>query len=211
VAVRRIDISMPLRPGMAAFPGDPAFSASPTHSLAHGDAYNISLLGFGSHAGTHVDPPRHFLADGVGIDRIDLGALNGPCYVLRVSPGRSSIGTADVAALPPGTDRVLFRTENSERWCTSDSFFEDYVALAPEGAEALLARGVRLVGIDSLSVEADTTGQFPVHHALLGHGTLILEGLLLADVEPGAYELECLPLRIENGDGGPARAVLRAP
>ena len=209
--MHRIDISMPLRSGMAAFPGDPPFSAAPTHSLRSGDAYNVSALGFGSHAGTHVDPPRHFFADGLPIDRIDLGLLNGPCVVIGVPPHRPEVGAEEVAGIPAGTERVLFRTSNSDRWKASPAFFQPYVALTPAAAQALLVRRVRLVGIDSLSVETDPTGTFPVHHLLLGQGALILEGLLLADAPPGAYSLECLPLRLHEGDGGPARAVLVAP
>jgi arylformamidase len=209
-SVRRIDISMPLRVGMAAFPGDPAFGSTPTHSLVAGDAYNVSALAFGSHAGTHVDPPRHFFPNGATVDQLDLGILNGPCVVVEVDPTRTEVGAREVGAVPVGSERVLFRTSNSERWRRRPEFFGDYVALTPPAADTLLGRGVRLVGIDALSVESDPTGQFPVHHALLGEGTLILEGLLLSEAPPGPYELECLPLRLENGDGGPARALLLA-
>jgi len=209
--VRRIDISMPLRSGMAAFPGDPLFASSPTHSLETGAPYNLSALAFGSHAGTHVDPPRHFFAGGLPIDRIDLGILNGPCVVVGVDPRRTEIGPTEVAGIPAGVERVLFRTSNSERWRSNAAFFADYVALTPPAADALVARKIRLVGVDSLSVESDPSGLYSVHHRLLGQGALILEGLALADAPPGAYELQCLPLRLENGDGGPARAILLAP
>ncbi|MGA8663453.1 MAG: cyclase family protein [Thermoplasmata archaeon] len=209
--MRRIDISMPLRTGMAAFPGDPLFRATPTHSLAHGDPYNVSSLSFGSHAGTHVDPPLHFFSDGLPIDRIDLDILNGPCVVVGVDPRCAEIGPSEVARVPAGFDRVLFRTANSDRWGSGASFFPDYVALTLPAAEALVTRGVRLLGIDSLSVESDPSGKYPVHHQLLGHGSLILEGLNLAGVAPGKFVLECLPLRLEGGDGGPARAILIAP
>lgn len=209
--MRRIDISMHLRPGMAAFPGDPPFRSVPHRSLARGDAYNVSELSLGSHAGTHLDPPRHFFADGLTTDRLDLEAFNGPCVVSTVEPGQKEVGPREVARLPPGTRRVLFRTANSDRWRRSGEFFPDYVALNTAAADALIASQVRLVGIDSLSVESDTTGEFPVHHTLLGHGVLILEGIELADAPPGTYELVCLPLRLQDGDGGPARAVLLAP
>lgn len=208
--MRRIDISMHLRAGMPAFPGDPEFRSVPHRSLDRGDPYNLSALAFGSHAGTHLDPPRHFFADGLPIDRLDLEDFNGPCEVVSVNPARNEVGAEDVARVPPSTRRVLFRTANSDRWRVSGAFFPDYAALTPAAAEALVARQVRLVGIDSLSVELDPTGRFPVHHLLLGNGVLILEGLELADAPPGAYELVCLPLRLQNGDGGPARAVLLA-
>ncbi len=201
---------MPLYDGMPAFPGDPPFSSAPAHSLSRGDAYNLSSLRFGSHVGTHVDPPVHFLPGGATIDQVDLEALNGPCEVVEVPPLAGSVGPADVAKVPPGTSRVLFRTKNSERWRERLEFFPDYVALAPAGAEALRARSVRLVGIDSLSIERDPSGRYPVHHTLLGAGVLILEGLLLGEVPAGRYRLACLPLRLRAGDGGPARATLES-
>lgn len=203
-----IDISMPLREGMAAFPGDPTFAWRRVRSIAGGDGYNVSSLALGTHAGTHVDPPVHFIATGVGIDRVDLSRLNGPCRVVRVPDAAPAILPKHVARVPRGTRRALFRTRNSARWARDYRFFPDYVALEPTTAAALLARGVDLVGIDSLSIEKDAIGRFPVHHALLGGGALILEGLCLDGVAAGNYDLHCLPLRIVDGDGGPARAYL---
>ncbi len=204
----RLDVSMPLFAGMPAFPGDPLFSSRPTHSIARGDAYNVSALSLGSHSGTHVDPPCHFVPGGPTLDQIDLDRLNGPCRVVLVPDGSRSVDVPQVEAVPDGTERVLFRTENSGRWARSLSFFSDYVALTEAAAQALLAKGTRLVGVDSLSVESDPTGRFPVHHRLLGEGALIVEGLLLADAAPGDYSIDCLPLRIRGGDGGPARVTL---
>jgi arylformamidase len=206
----RLDISMPLFAGMPGFPGDPEFAGVPTFTIAKGDAYNLSRLTMSSHAGTHVDPPRHFVPNGATTDELDLGVLNGPCEVVEVPTSASAIRAAEVARVPSGTTRVLFRTTNSARWDRELTYFPDYVALALDGARALIARGVRLVGIDSLSVESDPTGTYPVHHALLGNGVLILEGLMLHAVPPGPYLLECLPLRWRGGDGGPARATLRS-
>ncbi len=194
---------------MAAFPGDPGFTSQPTHSLDRGDPYALSRLTLGSHAGTHIDPPLHFLREGLSADRIDLGILNGPAQVVGVDRDRLEVGASDLPPFPPGIDRVLFRTRNSERWARDEPFFPDYVALSLPAAEELRRRGVRLVGIDSLSIESDPEGRYPIHHLLLGRGVLILEGLQLADADPGPYELECLPLRLAGGDGGPARAVLR--
>jgi arylformamidase len=209
--VRRIDVSMPLRAGMPAFPGDPAFSLRPDHSIARGDAYNVSAVALGTHAGTHVDPPRHFFEGAATTDQLDLDVLNGPCAVVGVPPAVHRIGPAEVATVPDGTTRVLFRTSNSDRWRSNAGFFEDYVAVSPEGADALVGAGLRVVGIDALSIEADSSGLFPVHHRLLRQGVLIIEGLLLGQVEPGPYDLECMPLRIVGGDGGPARVALTAP
>ncbi len=201
---------MPLFAGMPAFPGDPAFLLEPSHRIDRGDAYNVSAISLGSHAGTHVDPPRHFFSGGAPIDAIDPGRLNGRCEVVEIPPDRKAVRAEDLALVPPGAERILFRTANSARWARALEFFPDYVALEVGAADELVARGsVRLVGLDSLSIEADATGRFPVHHALLGADILILEGLLLNAVPPGTYELECLPLRVRGGDGGPARAILR--
>jgi arylformamidase len=208
-SVRTLDISMPIFAGMPAFPGDPPFGAERSHAMSSGAPYNLSALRMGSHVGTHIDPPLHFIPGGVPVDEIDLAYLNGPCRVVSVPSKARTVGSHELESIPPGSGRVLLRTSNSERWRARLEYFPDYVALAPDGADALLARGCRLVGIDSLSIERDTTGRFPVHHRLLGAGTLILEGLLLAEAPAGAYDLECLPLRIRGGDGGPARAVLR--
>jgi arylformamidase len=206
--VKRIDISMPLFKGMPSFPGDPPLSVERLRSLEHGDPYNISRLSFGSHAGTHVDPPAHFVLSGATVDRLDLNSLNGPCRVVETDPRSGTVGPDEVVGLPPGTERVLFRTANSARWARSLEFFSDYVGLSTEGADALVERGIRLVGLDSLSVENDPSGTYPVHHILLRRGILILEGLLLDGVPRGEYLLECLPLRLRDGDGGPARATL---
>jgi arylformamidase len=204
----RIDVSMPLSVGMPAFPGDPEFDSAPVRQIARGDAYNISRLTFGSHAGTHVDPPVHFVPGGATIDHVDLELLNGPCQVVGVADSSTSIGAAEVARIPSGTTRVLFRSSNSARWAERLEFFGDYVALDLSAAQALLDRGVRLVGIDALSIERDLTETYPVHHELLRRGALILEGLLLGDAPPGPYDLACLPLRVSEGDGGPARVTL---
>lgn len=207
--VRTIDVSMPLFEGMPAFPGDPPFSSTPLLRRGRGDAYNLSLLGFGSHAGTHVDPPSHFLAGGTSTDRLDLGLLVGPCEVVAIDPSRPSVRARELEAVRPGTTRLLLRTRNSERWAERLEYFDDFVALEADAADRLVDLGVRLVGIDALSIERGLRGEFPVHHRLLSHGVLILEGLLLQAAAPGPYELLCLPLAIRDGDGGPARVALR--
>ncbi len=207
--MRSIDISMPLRPDMPAFPGDPPFRSTPVQELARGDPYRLSRLELGSHTGTHLDPPGHFLVDGAAADAFDLDTLCGPCEVLEVRPRGPAIVAQELDALARGTTRVLLKTPNSARWTGGLRFFEDYVGLGLDAARRLIERGVKLVGLDALSIESDSSGSYPVHRALLSAGVTILEGLLLAAVEPGPYELLCLPLRIAGGDGAPARAVLR--
>ena len=207
--MRAIDVSMPLFEGMPAFPGDPPFASEAVLRTEQGGPYNLSRLSLGSHAGTHVDPPSHFVAGGVSADRLDLETLNGPCVVLEVGAQGRAVLLGDLDRIPQGTPRVLLRTSNSARWARRLEFFDDFVALDPDGALRLVERGVRLVGIDALSIETDMSGRFPVHRELLGRGVVILEGLLLHGVAPGPYDLACLPLAVRDGDGGPARAILR--
>jgi arylformamidase len=202
------DISMPIRPSMPTFPGDPPTAIDSLRSIALGDPYNLSVLSMGTHSGTHVDSPSHFLAGGVSIDQLDLGLLNGPCRVVSVPAGRSSVFPSDLEGVPPGTQRLLFRTANSERWERGEGYFSDFVDLSPAAAAEVLRRGVRLVGIDALSIEADPTVTFPVHRALLSQAVVILEGLVMANVRGVDHSLRCLPPRIDGGDGGPCRAIL---
>ena len=199
---------MPIYPGMPSFPGDPPVRSTQTQSLENGDAYNLSSWTIGSHTGTHIDPPRHFFRGGASIEDVDPTVLNGPCRVLSVGNGVQRVGPAELERVPEGTQRLLLRTGNSTRWLSEPGFFADYASLTLEGARLVVAKGVRLVGIDALSIESGVAGAFPVHQALLGSGTIILEGLMLADVEEGNYRLHCLPLRLREGDGGPARAML---
>jgi arylformamidase len=203
-----LDITAPLSDSTPRFPGDPAIRITPVRSLERGDPYRLSALALGSHSGTHLDAPSHFVPDGVTVDRVDLDLLNGSARVVSIPPTVRAIGPGEVARLPVGTRRVLFASSNSERWARGEGFFEDFVAVTPEGADALVARGVGLVGVDGLSVESDPTQHFPVHHRLLGAGIWILEGLRLAGVPEGEYPLACLPLRLVGADGSPCRAVL---
>jgi arylformamidase len=171
----------------------------------------VSELHCGTHTGTHIDPPLHFIADGTPIDRIPIETLVGPAVVADLTSVKSDIGVSDLESLnlPEGTVRLLFHTRNSEFWREpSLAFTEDYVAVTDDGARWLVEHGIKLVGIDYLSVERRGTPGHPTHVALLGAGVVIVEGMNLDGVEAGDYTLVCLPLRIVVGDGGPARAVL---
>lgn len=196
--MRLIDVSVPIRTGMVTYPGDPTVSVERVASLAAGDVVNLSRIEMGLHSGTHVDAPGHFIDGGQGVDEVALDALIGPCEVVALD----SLDAASVAAAVEGVERVLFRTPNSELW-GRDTFAEDFLSLDGDSARVLVERGVRLVGVDYLSV-----GDEEAHHALLGAGVVVVEGLDLRGVEPGPYELICLPLRVVGSDGAPARAVL---
>ena len=204
-----IDITLPLREGMIVYEGDPDISIASALALERGDPANVSTLRLGSHTGTHMDAPRHFIDGAAGIDTLALDVLIGPALVVEVAAERL-IEPADLAALPlDGHTRLIFKTRNSALWDRA-SFAREYVALSVEAARQLVDRGMRLLGIDYLSIEAFGATGHPVHKTLLGAGVVILEGLDLRRVTPGPYELYCLPLRIAGGDGSPCRAVLRA-
>jgi arylformamidase len=204
------DISLPLRHGGLVYPGNPAVSITPHQAISAGAGANVSRLDVGSHTGTHVDAPKHFFDDGAGVDTLPLDLLMGPARLLVLSDAVASVGMAELEPHElDGVTRLLIRTRNSA-WLASGSseFHPDYTYLAPDGAEYLVALGVKLVGVDYLSIEQFHSGHHRTHRTLLERGVVIVEGLLLADVPAGEYDLRCLPLRIEGLDGAPARAVL---
>jgi len=165
----------------------------------------LSRLVFGSHSGTHVDAPLHFIGEGGSIDQLSLDALIGPALVVDARGVAEEIGAELVEReLPAHCERVLFSTRNSALW-NEPGFRSDFVGISPQAASLLVERGVRLVGIDYLSVGAPET-----HRELLAHDVVLLEGLDLHGVAAGRYRLICLPLRIAGADGAPARAVLTA-
>ncbi|MBA3690697.1 MAG: cyclase family protein [Actinobacteria bacterium] len=206
-----IDISLPISPALLVWPGNPGIEVLPQQRIADGDDANVSELRLGTHTGTHVDPPLHFVAGGAGIDRVPLDTLMGPAVVADARGLPGELGAAELEGLgvPEGTERLLLRTDNSDLWRRLPADFPaDYTCLGVGGADWIVRRGIRLVGVDFLSVERRGAPGHPTHKALLANGVTIVEGLDLGEVEPGGYELRVLPLRIVNGDGGPARAVL---
>lgn len=205
------DISVPIWPGLATFPGNPAPSVTPVLRRDRGDATNVSLLGLGSHAGTHVDAPAHLFEGTPGVDAVPLEALVGEALVVACDPPGAHLDAAYLAGLglSVGTERLLLHTRNSRHWDDPGATYPtDYVALTADGARWLVAHGIRLVGTDGLSIEPFATPGRPTHQALLRAGVVVVEGLDLRAVPPGRYTLVCLPLRWRDGDGGPARAIL---
>ena len=193
---------------MVVYEGDPGVEIAPRLEIARGDTANVSLLSMGSHTGTHVDAPAHFIEGGATVEALPLDSLIGPALVAEVGCERL-IGRRDLESLPlDGQSRLLLKTRNSALWAAGD-FSRDFVALDLEGARYLTERGLRLIGIDYLSIEAFHSPGHPVHRHLLGAGVVILEGLDLGRVAPGVYELVCLPLPVRGIDGAPCRAVLR--
>lgn len=207
--VELIDISVPLGDGLPCWPGSAGFRLEAAARIAAGDAVNVSTLVCDVHAGTHVDAPWHHLPDGATAERLALEALVGPVDVARIQADVVDARALDALELPDGVERLLLRTGNSDLWTSRrGEFTSNYVALSTDAAAWLVARGVRLIGVDYLSVQRFHDPP-RTHEVLLEAGVVILEGLNLGGVEPGRYELLCLPLRLVGADGAPARAVLR--
>jgi len=200
------DISITLSPKMAVWPGDDPFHVAPAQSIARGDHCNVSKLQIGSHCGTHVDAPLHFIDGATGVDAIDLQKLAGPAEVLDCTGMKSVTAASLRGRLRPGVIPLL-KTDLSSLPDTAP-FRPDYVFITTDAAELLVAAGVPAVGIDYLSVAGSGEAGAATHRTLLGAGLAVIEGLRLARVQPGRYTLVCLPLKIEGCDGAPARAIL---
>ncbi|NMQ18377.1 cyclase family protein [Candidatus Competibacter phosphatis] len=205
-----LDISLTISPDLPHWPGSPAIELSRRRDMDRGDPVNDSTLVCGVHTGTHVDAPLHFLADGTDVTHLSLDVLIGPAVVAELSD-LEVIAARDLEALnlPADTRRLLLRTRNSAIWQRGDrEFLTDFVALTVEAAQWVVGRGIRLIGVDYLSVQI-FQGDPQTHIALLRAGVVIVEGLNLTEVAPGPYELICLPLKLAGAEGAPARAVLR--
>ena len=207
--MKLVDVSVPIRTAMAVYRGNPPVRIRHAMTLRK-DHVNLSELCLGSHTGTHIDAPSHFIRGAKGIDGVDLKRFIGPAWVADLGRVNGGITGAalDRARIPRGTRRVLLRTSNSRLWHPARPFTTDFVYLAADGADWMVDRGVELVGIDYLSIEGYHVEGAPTHHRLLGAGIPILEGLDLLKVRPGRWQIAALPLRIKDGDAGLTRAVL---
>jgi arylformamidase len=204
-----IDISVPLRTGMVNWPGDPPVRISRALDMERGDKSTVSFLEMGSHTGTHMDAPAHFVRGGIGIDGMPPDAVIGAARVIPIRD-RESIKTDELEQhFIRRDERILFKTYNSDHCWDTDSFVEDFVYISPPAARYLAERQVRLVGVDYLSVGGFHANGVEIHQVLLKAGIWIIEGLNLKVVQPGRVELLCLPLKIAGGDGAPARALVR--
>ena len=206
--MKLIDVSVPLEPSLASYPGNVPFTLEANKRLARGDSSNVSALHMSAHSGTHVDAPRHFFDEGLSTEALPLEMLIGRTRVIELRT-RGGITADDLRTLDLAEDvRVLIKTTYSRLWGHS-TFHTDYVGITESAARYLVEHGIKVVGVDYLSVEVFKTPGAPAHHVLLGGGTIVIEGLNLRDVDPGVYEMYCLPLRIVGSDGAPARVVLR--
>jgi arylformamidase len=189
-----IDISMTISPDMEMYPGEPGPVITRISKLESGDQYNVSQLTLGTHTGTHVDPPLHFIEGGAGIDDMPLEMLVGPARVIDLSYIRNSIESVDIGDVEPGEILLLKGKKGGVR-------------LTTEAAQYLMDNGIKTVGTDALSIGA-AGEEYEVHTVLLGANIAVVEGLVLSAVKAGKYLFVCLPLKVTTGDGGPARVVL---
>jgi arylformamidase len=204
---RMIDISLPIDWATPIWPGDPRPQLTPVTSL-EADGVQVSQVVIGTHTGTHLDAPRHFIPGGRTVDQLDLDALVGVCRVVEVIDGEGPISWRDLQRLAPRPgERLLLKTRNSQQ-PVGAPFSPDFVALDPSGADYVRDQGVRVVGIDGPSIDAWDAKDFPSHKRLLGADILILENLVLRHVVPGIYGLIAVPLNLVGADGCPLRALL---
>lgn len=194
---------------MVHWPGDTPVRIERIQDMERGAAHNLSTMVMGSHTGTHMDAPLHFLREGQGIDEMPLSVTVGRARVIQIYDAES-VKPEELAQhrLRRG-ERILFKTLNSRHGGQRETFVEDFVFISPEAARFLAERGVKVVGVDYLSVGGFKGGGAETHRALLEAGIWLIEGLDLSPVLPGKYDLICLPLKLARGDGAPARAILR--
>lgn len=204
-----IDVSVPLFAGMVHWPGDPGFELSNPAAISKGDVCNLTAVAMSAHTGTHMDAPLHFVGDGEPMDALPFDAVVGDARVIAIE---------DEVAITPGEleshdlqrgERVIFKTRNSSRDWVNQPFDEDFIHISVDAAKFLVERGVRTVGVDYLSIGGFKTGGVECHQIMLGAGIWVIEGLDLRKIEPGIYELVCLPLKLKGAEGSPARAIMR--
>lgn len=206
--MKLIDVTVPIDSRLATYPGNTPFILEAIKRLANGDSSNVSTIHMSAHAGTHVDAPRHFFDEGAGVEGLPIEMLCGRTRVIELTT-RHGITAEDLAEVDLREDiRLLIKTHNSRLWGDPE-FHSDFIGVTEGAARLLVDRGVKVLGVDYLSVEQYKTPGAPAHHVLLGAGTIVIEGLNLRDVEPGSYEMFCLPLPVVGSDGAPARVILR--
>ncbi len=201
------DISLTISPSIPVWPGDMHPEFQHATKIDQGDMANVSLMHMSVHTGTHVDAPCHFLNGKDSVENLPLEILIGEATVIEL-PDIDTITANDLKHIPENTTRLLLKTRNSKQWAKNPTEFdENYVGIEEDAAAYLVERGVKLIGVDYLSV-APFNNQVPTHEILLKANTIIVEGLNLAKVPAGQYNLYCLPLKIAGADGAPARAIL---
>ncbi len=206
------DISLPIKPDLPVWPGDPPVKLTRVESLSEGADANVSHIACGVHMGTHVDAPLHFIDGSAAIGDLELSTLVGRVHVLDCrGVDRITADLLERMGITKRARRLIFKTDNSRLWEEPRrDFYEDFVAVERDAAEWLVERRVQLVGIDYLSI-APYQASIPTHQILLGAGVVVIEGLNLASVPPGRYTLYCLPIKLVDSEGAPARVILTGP
>jgi arylformamidase len=203
------DVTVPISHAMLVWPGDPPVQLSEKSHVSRDKTHTVRLtaIEMGSHTGTHMDAPFHMIDGGKRLGDFPLDTLIGKATVVEI-PSARSIGRAQLEGFDwTGVERVLLKTENSKHW-NDGTFYEEFVYLEPDGAQFLVECGVRLVGIDYLSIDKFRSESHPSHFVLLKKNILIIEGLNLNAVPQGKYNIFALPLNLQDAEGAPARVVL---
>jgi arylformamidase len=212
MAIGWIDATATLDPATTpVYEGDAPMKFEFLKDMRKGDALTLSVYSLGAHSGTHIDAPMHFVLSGASIDRVPLEPLIGPARVIDIPDNVQAIDAAELNRHAwRGAQRVLFRTRSSVRgWMASRTFHRDFAYIAPDAAQLLADARVQLVGIDYISAEQFGAPAPRTHRILLGKGIPIVEGLALAGVRAGDYDLIVLPMKVAGHEGAPARAVVR--
>jgi arylformamidase len=207
-----IDATATLDPATTpVYEGDAPMKFDFLKDMRRGDPLTLSMYSMGAHSGTHVDAPMHFVRDGASIEQLSLDPFIGPARVIDIPDAVQSIDASELNRHDwRGAERVLFRTRSSLRgWMSSPTFHRDFAYIAPDAAQLLADAGVKLVGIDYISAEQFGAPAPLTHRTLLGRGIPIVEGLSLADVPAGDYDLIVLPIKVRGHEGAPARAAVR--
>lgn len=202
------DISVPIGPDSHVIPGDPKFKHRLYRSMETGDPYVVHKISLGNHTGTHVDAPSHFIKDGATISDLSLEVMNGRCRVIEIHHSEK----IDVPELQQSVlvddFRVLFKTRNSLLYGAYKHFHKHYIYVTAEAAKYLVENGIKMVGFDYLSIDRWGDETYPAHKTLLENGVILVEGLNLAEVDEGEYDIACLPLPLGGLDAAPARVIL---
>ncbi len=211
--MKYFDVTLTIHEGMPVWPGDDEVVLLRRSKIEDGAHANVSFFSMSAHTGTHVDAPYHFIANGSGVDQLSLDVLMGSVEVVEIE-NEINVITAEVVRalhLTPGTNRILFKTRNSEYWnLPREEFQTGFVGIDLGGSAELVKLGIQLVGIDYLSI-APYKNSKPTHDALLESKMVVIEGLDLRGINPGPYQLACLPLKLAGADGAPARVILKQP
>lgn len=204
-----IDVSVPLNNTMHGWPGNPPTFVTMHAGTAKGDVCNVSAINFSSHTGTHMDAPLHFLHGHKTMDDLPWDAVIGPARLVEIKD-KEAIKPAELKKLKiKKGERLLFKTRNSAVSWNKPEFDKDFVYISKEGAQYLVDCGVQTVGVDYLSVGGFYKDGIETHHILLGAEVWIIEGLDFSKVKPGNYDLNCLPIKFDKGDGAPSRCLIR--